>query len=120
MKLSEYQEQCLTAEYLDKLIEQRKVIMYTAIPNSTWTPSFAQKAKNKKMGLNPGFPDLFIIGKKKIICIEMKRKKGGVVSPEQKVWLDTLEENGIDSFVAEGFDEAKVILDTVYAVKSIN
>lgn len=113
MKLSEYQEQCLVVEYLEILKAQGKVVMYTAIPNSTWTPSWGQKIKNKKAGLNPGFPDLFIIGKKKIICIEMKRKKNGVVSSQQKLWLNALEENGIDSFIAEGFESAKYILDTV-------
>lgn len=38
--------------------------------------------------------------------IEMKRKKGGVVSPEQKEWGKIYEKAGIDCKVCRGADEA--------------
>lgn len=109
--LTEYQEQCLVAEYLNRLIPSGKVVKYTAIPNGTWTPSFAQKTKNKKMGLNPGIPDLFIIGRTKIICIEMKRTQGSTTSKEQWEWIETLNKYNIPSFVCFGYEGAKEVID---------
>lgn len=41
-----------------------------------------------------------------LIKIEMKRKKGGVVSDEQKNWLDIYEKAGIPSKICKGADEA--------------
>ncbi len=110
MKLSEYQEQCLVVEYLEILKNQGKVVMYTAIPNSTWTPSWGQKIKNKKAGLNPGFPDLIILTKKRAICIEMKVEPNRL-TPQQKEWCNALKNAGIDCWVAYSFIEAKKIID---------
>ena len=44
----------------------------------------------------------------------MKREKGGVVSQEQKDWIQTLNlVEGTRAQVAKGFDEAKEIIDTL-------
>lgn len=110
--LSEYAEQCLVAAYLDMLIMRGKVVKYTAVPNGTWTPSMAQKMKNRKMGLNPGFPDLFVIFPKAIVCIEMKREDGGVTSSEQWGWIEALGTHGIAARVAFGYKGAKEIIDS--------
>jgi hypothetical protein len=109
-KLNEYQEQCLFVEYLNILKTQGKIVMFTAIPNSTWTPSWSVKVKNKKTGLNPGFPDLIILTKTKAICIEMKVKPNKVNS-EQIKWLTCLTDVGIDTYIAYGFKEAKKFID---------
>lgn len=115
IKLSEYQECVLLREYLDLLMVQEKIINYTHIPNSTYTPSWGQKVKNKQMGLRPGFPDYIIIagdpGSTQAFCIEMKIDKGGVLSPEQKIWIRDLTNANIPAYVAHGFDEAKEIVD---------
>lgn len=81
---------------------------FTAIPNSTYTTSWKQKALNKATGLRAGFPDLLIITKNCpcLIAIELKRVKGGVVSPEQKKWLKALNAAGVPAMVCNGFDEA--------------
>lgn len=68
--------------------------------------------------MRAGLPDLFIIYKKndlkKAVFIEMKRKQGGTVSKEQKEWIKLLNEtDGLQAYVAKGFDEAKQILDTL-------
>lgn len=41
-----------------------------------------------------------------LIKIEMKRKKGGAVSPEQKEWAHIYELAGIPNKVCKGADEA--------------
>jgi len=110
MKLSEYQEQCLFVKYLDILKSQGKIVMFTAIPNSTWTPSWGQKMKNKKAGLNPGFPDLFIVTDKKAIAIEMKVKPNKA-SEAQKDWLIALNWVNIPTYIAYGYEDAKQIID---------
>jgi hypothetical protein len=64
-------------------------------------------AKLKASGLSKGFPDLEVfIGNGKSLYIEMKRKKGGVVSEEQKKWVDWLNNNGYSAKVCHGADEA--------------
>jgi hypothetical protein len=45
-------------------------------------------AKQKALGLSPGFFDLIIFLPKQIVFLEMKRIKGGFVSEDQKDWLE--------------------------------
>lgn len=114
-QLTEYQDCVLFAEYLDILKQQGKIILYSHIPNSTWTPSLSVKLKNKKLGVSSGVPDYMIITSRGLLFfLEMKRKKNGVVSDNQKVWLRVLSELcEIPALVAQGFDEAKVIVDSL-------
>ena len=66
-------------------------------------------ARLKKMGLRKGFPDLFLFipgGGWHGLAIEMKKKKGGRVTPEQQFMLEKLEKSGYKAIVAHGFDEA--------------
>lgn len=92
-------------------------LKYTAIPNNTYTKSWAQKLKNKRMGLNRGLSDLLILvspnqskdGNGYALFFEMKRKKGGVQSKEQKEWEEAL--NGLKTprvqyYLCKGCDEA--------------
>jgi len=100
---TEYEEQCALVQWLEL-----KKLKFTAIPNSTYTSSWNQKMRNKRMGLNPGLPDMLIITKRGLLFVEMKRLKGGKVSDYQKSWIDSLNEcNGITAQVCVGFDEAK-------------
>ena len=62
----------------------------------------ARAVKMKKMGTSKGFPDLLVfipitgvtgeIDSYQMCAIEMKRRKGGTVSKEQKRWLEILQE----------------------------
>lgn len=81
------------------------------------TPAMKARAlKMKKMGTSKGFPDLLLmlpitgitgeVDAYQLAAIEMKRKKGGVVSPEQKEWLEMMELAGIPCAVCRGADEA--------------
>lgn len=79
---------------------------FTAIPNSTYTKSWKQKMKNKRTGLRAGFPDLIVIAEGRLICIEMKRTKGGQLTLEQRAWIDALAAAGIPVAVCKGAREA--------------
>lgn len=50
-----------------------------------------------------------------LLKIEMKRIKGGVVSPEQKNWLKIYELAGIPSKVCKGADEAIKFVQDFYS-----
>lgn len=100
-------------------MEQRSVVLYleamhckfTSIPNSTFTKSHNQRMKNQRAGLRAGFPDLAIIANGTFFCIEMKRQKGGTVSPQQKEWHEALNAAGVPTYVCKGFEEARRVID---------
>lgn len=108
---TEEQDQILLVNYLDFLVNQKKIQKFTSIPNSTYTPSFNQRRKNTNMGLRRGLPDLLIITKKTALFIELKRMRRGIVSQEQQEWIDALTSVGVKAFVCRGFDEAKECVD---------
>jgi len=61
-------------------------------------------------GTRKGFPDMILPVARKgyhSLAIELKRIKGGTVSPEQQKWLDDLSEQGWRAVVCKGFDEAR-------------
>lgn len=110
---TEYDECVTLAEYLQHLKNVGKVLVYTHTPQETYTKSWMQKAKNKKMGVTRGIPDYVIVTKnKKVLFIEMKRQKGNTTTIQQKEWLAAL--SGMESIIADvcyGFDEAKRLID---------
>lgn len=73
-------------------------------------------AKLKRMGQSKGVWDYEIyipykgvngtVDCYEIAKVEMKRRKGGVVSPEQKAWGKIYEKAGIDCKICKGADEA--------------
>lgn len=83
-------------------------IKFTAIPNSTYTTSWAQKAKNKRTGLRAGLPDLLlVIPDKCLLFVEMKRQKKYTVSPHQKEWIEVLNTiPNVECRVCKGCQEA--------------
>lgn len=109
---SEYSIQVALVEYLELLKSQGKVILFTSIPNSTFTKSWSAKVKNTKTGLRPGFPDLVIIFPNGVLFLELKKEKGSVVSPYQKAWQEALLGRGLHAVIAKGFDAAKQAIDT--------
>lgn len=100
---TEFSEQVAFVQYLEL-----KGLKFTAIPNSTYTPSFAQKMKNKKMGLRPGLCDLLVILPNGYLAfVELKRVRGGQLSKEQAEWIDALNEvPHVKAFMARGSGEA--------------
>lgn len=98
---TEDSEQATFVQYL-----RLKGYPHFRVPNETYTKSWKQKAKNKALGVVPGVPDLFVVVNNRLVAVEMKRQKGGVVSASQLEWLKTLQGAGIACTVAKGADEA--------------
>lgn len=66
-------------------------------------------AQLKRMGVKPGVPDLCLPvarGGWHGLYVEMKRRDGGRVSSEQRVWLAHLAAQGYRAVVAEGHEQA--------------
>jgi len=107
----EYHESVELANYLEDLKREGKILRYTHIPNETWTKSWNQKMRNVRQGVKKGFPDYIILFPDRAIFIEMKRVKGGVVSPEQKEWIADLQRLGFRAEICKGFLEAKALIE---------
>lgn len=75
-----------------------------AIPNGGHR-SKTQAMKLKAEGVSKGVPDLFCPAL--YLWIEMKREHGGIVAPEQRDWLNYLNELGYTAIVARGLEDAK-------------
>ena len=103
---TEAQEQVAFVHYL-----RARKIKHFRVPSETYTKSWAQKAKNKALGVVRGVPDLFILTPNGLIAIEMKRVKGGTTSPEQKEWIAALNDAGQPDIVAQGAEEAIAIVE---------
>jgi len=55
------------------------------------------------------------------LFIEMKRKQGGVVSKEQKIWIEKINEtNGVKAYLARGFEQAQSIVKGVQMAAIMN
>lgn len=79
-----------------------------AIPNGGLR-NMPEAVRFKAEGVRKGFPDMILPvarGAYHSLAIELKRRKGGVVSPEQKAWLAALKEQGWSAVVCRGADEA--------------
>ena len=68
--------------------------------------SVARKMKSE--GVKPGVPDLYVPAWR--VWIEMKRAKGGRLSPEQKDWIEYLEGIGDTVIVGNGARDASAKL----------
>jgi hypothetical protein len=96
---------------------RNKKIRFASFPNGR--TSAREGARYKALGQSPGMVDLIIpyISPSKGyggLYIEMKRVKGGVVSPEQKEWLEWLNANGSFAVVCKGFEEAKKVVEAYF------
>jgi len=98
---TEDDEQTVVVEYCDLKGYKR-----FRVPNETYTKSWSQKNKNKRLGVSSGVPDLFVIVNNHLIAIEMKRTKGSVTSPQQLEWLAALNTASIQARICKGADEA--------------
>lgn len=85
-----------------------------AIPNGGWRAK-ATAVRMRDTGTKSGVPDLFLpVARHGChgLFIEMKRIKGGRLSPNQTAWIEDLTHQGYRCAVCHGFDEAqKEILD---------
>jgi VRR-NUC domain len=90
-----------------------KRIRFFAIPNDG-KRTIAEGARFKRCGMIRGVPDLCIpipSGSYHGCFIELKRRKGGRLSPEQVEWLAFLRSQNYYADFAFGFEEAKNIIE---------
>ena len=74
-------------------------------------------------GVRAGIPDLMLAIPQKSyhgLFIEMKKRKGGVLSELQKEMLITMREQGYAAYMCNGFEVAKHLIETYLAQKSLN
>lgn len=74
----------------------------------------AQGVMRKRKGVKKGVSDFFLAyptGKHSGLWIELKRVKGGIVSPEQLDWLARMADVGYKAVVAHGFEEARQVIE---------
>lgn len=74
----------------------------------------AEAGRFKAMGVRKGVPDVFLDvprGGFHGLRIEMKRRRGGVLSDEQADWLDYYNANGYRAAVCYGWDEARMEIE---------
>lgn len=85
-----------------------------AIPNGGKRP-MSVAVRMKRTGTKAGVPDMFLPvarGGCHGLYIELKRSKGGRVSPEQTAWMHALTEQGYRCAVCHGWTQARLeILD---------
>lgn len=106
MKQLEHRECMVFSKYLKSINA-----IYSKIANEIRTPSIKQRMYQKAEWLNSWLPDYVIIVRccswnKKLIFLEMKKQKGWVLSPTQKIRIKNLLDCWINAFVAKGAIEA--------------
>lgn len=90
-------------------------VLIFAIPNGG-SRSKASAGRLKAEGVVPGIPDLFVPAKG--LWIEMKRVKGGALSPEQKAMMQYLEEVGYRAIVCKGAEDAKAKISAFFETRN--
>ena len=106
---TEYQEQVAVIDWCNHHPIAKHIF---AITNGARV-AIGQAVKLKRAGVRKGVPDLFLPVPRREdygLFIELKRKKGGVISTEQKEWIKTLRGNGYAAVVCAGADEAITVI----------
>ena len=110
--LKEKSDQALFCRYWDL-----KGIVCVHIPNGFpigGVNKFAYMNMMKAQGFKAGFVDLLVFAKNskyQLFFLEFKREKGGKLSPQQRKWLNWLNDNGYYARKANGCKEAIQILE---------
>ena len=107
---TEQQESESLAAYL-----RVKGYKFTHVPNETGSDPAARRRaiRMKRAGTSKGFPDYIVIVKDQLVFIELKRSKGGRVSPEQREWLEALSKTEAHCIIARGAHEAIEYIETL-------
>ena len=104
---SEHLEQVRLVSWFRKTYPDTRIF---AVPNGG-ARTGSQGLKFKSEGVSPGVPDLFVPAWG--LWVEMKRQKGGTVSPEQKDWIAYLDDCGYQCIVGRGFEDAKRQIESI-------
>ena len=114
---TESEDQIKLAQYLDILERQWKVLWWTASANWQFQKSMAVKMKMKREWVRAGMCDLFIVFKKNIVFIELKREKWWKLTDKQKIVIEKINivwdlwKWIVSAYVCFGYNEAKQIID---------
>lgn len=112
--LSEDQEQTLVMDWLRVHGLTKCFAIMNAGKRSYQTANWA-----KKMGMRKGVLDIMCPYPRGIwhgLFIEMKKEKGGVLSPEQKAEIEFLQSQCYKVIVAHGADEAIIALKQYFTL----
>jgi len=110
IKQTEFDLQCQCVHYLETLKFQGKVLFFTAIPNSTFTKSWAVKRKNTLSGVRSGLPDLFICFPHGSIFVELKTQTG-TLQQSQKDVIKAINTSGLGAFICASLEEFETLID---------
>lgn len=91
-------------------------LLYFAVPNDG-KRSHGMALRAHATGLKAGVPDLCIPMPRAPhhgLYIELKRLRGGVVSPEQQYWIDVLRSQGYRAEICKGYDAAIAVLEDYF------
>ena len=110
----EKDEQMLLFEWAEyATITHPELALMYAIPNGEYRPM--KTAHNLHLqGVKAGVPDICLPvprGGYGALYVELKRKRGGRVSEDQKAWVAALNRVGNKAAVCKGFDEAKQVIE---------
>lgn len=107
---TEFQEGLALVAYL-----RVKDYKFTHLPLETGSSPEARRRaiRMKQQGTSRGTPDYMIIVKDQLLFVELKRKKGSRVSPEQREWLEALSKTGAHCIIAYGAQDAIDYIETL-------
>ena len=107
---TEHQEQCALFEWAAWMAKRiPELHLMHAIPNGG-KRDIRTAAMLKAEGVKPGVPDIFLPvsrGGKHGLYIELKRRKGGVISKAQEAWIRALTNQGYMCAVCHGAEAAR-------------
>jgi hypothetical protein len=106
---TEHQEQCALFEWAAWAAKRiPELHLMHAIPNGG-KRDIRTAAMLKAEGVKPGVPDIFLPvarGGKHGLYIELKRRRGGVISKAQEAWIRALTNQGYMCAVCHGAEAA--------------
>lgn len=114
----------LEADEAKTLMEymQTRNLKFTHIRNETGFSDARGEIRNFRalldyqLGVSPGFPDFCIVlPHVGLLIIELKRRTGGTVSPNQRNWIDALNTvPGVQAEACEGADASIKFIERFY------
>jgi|SRR5690606_28191836 len=121
----------MATKLIDQLVpteedEQRTLAQWLDLHRITWfhpanggKRTKVEAAVFRALGVKPGVPDVIILDRPPRrpeapgVTIELKRRRGGRLSPFQRQWIERMRELGWIAEVCEGADEAIRLLESL-------
>lgn len=119
---TEHDEQVALMQWVEYAVSAHPELrLIFAVPNGGARHKVTA-AKLKAEGVKAGVQDLAMLvprGTFHGLLIEMKRRKGGVLSAEQKWWRDELHAQGYQTVVCKGWESARDAILEYLALPSV-